>query len=257
MSPERGVRIGGRHVAHPLPQGVDLRPLPGRRQALGGPERVVDHGVLLHGLPQAMGHLHRLEERPAPLAEHVGDHPGLGRLGGRVAGPLAVPGPPLRLAPDHHGHLGGSGEHGGQGVVDEALLWDAELDQVRDRTRCPDPGGHDACGIGIGPAALGDRHPVHRRGEPAAAGIGQCDPRGLRHELHRLGIGCGGAHADQHRRPRIEHPAHRPVLRGPRPPARPGADEVRRSRSIRPRSRQDTSTAPWATASARARSGRS
>ena len=258
MSAERGVRVGRRHVAHPLPEGVDLCPLPVRRQALRGPQRVVDHGVLLHGIPQPVGHLHRLEDRAVPLAQHVGHGSGLRRLRRRVAAPLTVPRPPLRLATDHHGHLGGAGEHGGQGIVDEALLGDPELDQVRRRPRCPDPDGHDAGGIRVGPAALGDRHPVHPRPSPRPPASASADRRGVRHELRGLGVRGCRADTDEHRRAGVEAGAHRAASRGHadrRRACRPTA--VRRSRSIRPRSRQVTSTAPLATASDRARSGRS
>ena len=77
--------------------------------------------------------------------------------------------------------------------------------------------------------------------------------------LDPAGLGVGGrrAHADENRCAGVGRAARHSAPRGPRVTLVPPVEAARRSRSIRPRSRQVTSTAPFATASGRDRSGRS
>ena len=106
-----GKAASGLVPGHPVeagPQLGHLGPVVGKGQAFGGPEGVLDHGVLLDGVPQPVGHLDRLHERALPAAGDVGDHAGLAVSTAGPADALGIPGPPLGLPAHHRGHLGGT-----------------------------------------------------------------------------------------------------------------------------------------------------
>jgi hypothetical protein len=68
---------------------------------IGGPEGIVDHRVLLHRVPQAVGDLDRLHQGPLTPVDDIGHRPGLRDLRLlTLGGP--VPGPALGLT-SHHG----------------------------------------------------------------------------------------------------------------------------------------------------------
>ena len=117
---------------------------------------------------------------------------------GRQSGPFPVPCPALGLASDDDGDVGAAGQDGRQGIVDHALLGDPELGVVRGGRGRPDPVGHQAGRVGIGPAPLGHGHPVDGRGQA----------RGPRRRPARL----------RWRGPSAPPPRHRP-RRCPRRPA--------------------------------------
>ena len=221
---------------------------------------VVDHGVLLDRVPQAMGLLDRLQQRARAAVDDVGPRPG--RLG-RLAGVRPPAGPAPGLAAHHHGHVGPPGGDGRQRLVDQQLLGDAQLGQVGAGSGGPDPVGHQASRVGIGPGPLGNGDPVDGGQQGGGAAVGGRRPDGPGHELGGLLLGRGGGHPHQHRDAPTGGPVplsgrgHREDRRSARTRSAPADAATRRARSIRPTWRQVTGTAPRARASDRARSGTS
>ena len=204
-----------------------------------------------------MGHLDRLEEGTLPSADDVGCRAGLRSLRGCRARLLTVADPPLGLAPDDHGDVSGTREDGGQGIVDQTLLGDTELHQVRLGSSGAHPLCHQAGWIHIGPTPLRNGHPVDGARQSLTPGIGQCRLGGLDHELDRLRVITYRPHPHQDGCARVEGVRHRATQLAASGEAADSAAWVLHTRSIRPSWRHVTSTAPWAKASGRARSGMS
>ena len=91
-----------------------------------------------------MGHLDRLEERVGPTVDHVGDRAVVVGAGGLGCG--VVPSPSLGLTAHDHGNLGAPVDDGGERLVDQGLLGDAELGQVGPGGGTADRPGHQATG---------------------------------------------------------------------------------------------------------------
>ena len=210
-----GGRVVPGHPVEALPQGGDIDALLLHCLMLIGPERVVDHGVLLDRLPQAVGHLDGLEERTGTPVHDVGRGPR--RLRKPHPGPPAalVPLPSAGLAPHHHGHIRQATGQGFQGHLDDRLLGDAELHQVGAGPGRTDAPGHQAGRVGVSPASLGDGDAVDGTEQGGGAGIlGSC-LHGPSHQLGGRGVVGGDAHPHQDRRARVGQAGAAPTHHSP------------------------------------------
>ncbi len=197
---------------------------------------------------------------PAPaLHARRGWRRGLDRLRPHRAGPLAVAGPAPGLTAHHHRHLGRPASDGGQHVVDQGLLRDAQFHQVGPGLRCPHlgpPGGPDRDRTSCPGARLSGRWRPHgsrprRRRVPAER---------RRHQFDRLGAASAAptpTSTGVRGRGSGGQPVPGPAPRRPDGMPTAAAHGRRVARIIRPTCRQVTGTAPRATAWGRARSGRS
>ena len=227
---ERGLGIVPGHQVEPLPQAGDLGTVLGQGPALGGPEGVVDHGVLLDGIPQPVGHLDRFHQRPGAAVHDIGHRPGLGRLHRLVAArPAWSRAQRLASPPTTAATSDSPGGDGRQRLVDQRLLGDAQLHQVAPGRPRPHLVGHQPGRIGIGPAPLGHRHPVDHAQQPAAT----------RRRLRRRPVPGPSARWPRHRpTPRPPRPAPASAGRGRPAPVGRRAPVHRLAGTARPSSRQ-------------------
>ncbi len=153
---EGGQRVGPGHLVEPGPEPGDLGPALGHRLDLRLPPRRSRSWRTADRLPKAVADLDRLEERPRTPVGHIGHGAGLFRLplprtragvgsSGSVGVPTAWPhrrSP--RTAPRRR-------RRWRTGLVDQPLLGDAELGELRPGRPRPHPLRHQPGGVGVRP----------------------------------------------------------------------------------------------------------
>jgi hypothetical protein len=203
--PQPGVGVLRRHPAEVRPELGDVAAVLRKLLLLGGAQRVLDQGVLIHRPPQLCADLglgHDLRCRPQDAVRQgtlLERHRCLASQGARASRAIAG------LAAGEQHHVGAAQGDVASRPAEQGRLEHAHLGHLRARSGRAEALGQQATRVGVAPEAPRRADRVGAGQQLAAARIFGCGLEGTCHQLQRLDGALGvflallhGGNADEH-----------------------------------------------------------